>query len=146
MPAITLPASTENLGEMIGFISRFARERGFTEKRIKQVELAAEEALINVVKYAYPHQGERDVEVRCETAKGGRLDIHISDGGIPFHSEDVAPPDLKAGISERKVGGLGLLLMEKMADGVHRRRRGGRNILTLTFKKQTGSNGDTPHP
>ncbi|MBW1817235.1 MAG: ATP-binding protein [Deltaproteobacteria bacterium] len=139
MSGITLPARTENLEALIGFISRFAQKRGFSEKRTRQIELAAEEALVNVVKYAYPDQGNPDVEVRCETADGGRLHIHIIDSGVPFHSEDVMPPDLEAGISERKVGGLGLLLMEKMADAVHRRREGGRNILTLTINEETGS-------
>ena len=142
MSGMTLPAKTENLQALIGVIARSAEKRGFSEKRIRQIELAAEEALVNVVNYAYPEHGDRDVEVRCETGAAGRLDIHIIDNGVPFHSEDVPPPDLKAGISERKVGGLGLSLMAKMTDEVHRRREGGRNILTLTINKETGPEGE----
>jgi serine/threonine-protein kinase RsbW len=139
MEALVLPAETGSLGELIGFISRRAAMRGFPEKKIRYIELAAEEALVNVMRHAYPGGGAGAVEVHCGMADERRFMIQIVDGGIPFDPDDAKPPDLKAGIAERRVGGLGLFFIQKMADNVSRRREGHRNILTLTFYRDKGA-------
>ncbi len=109
-----------------------ARIRGFSEKRIHQIELALEEALVNVFRYAYPEScGE--VEVVCRE-KGGRLVIDIIDSGVPFDPGDVPDPDTKnCSIREKKLGGLGCFLIRKMADEVRYRREAGHNVLTLVL-------------
>ena len=38
------------------FVSSYAKETGFPPARTQEIELAAEEALVNVCKYAYPQE------------------------------------------------------------------------------------------
>ncbi len=127
-----LPAKIKHLERLIEFVSGCAKEKGFSGKRVKEIELATEEVLVNIFNYAYP-EGPGDVEVSCNQADDTRFIIEISDSGIPFDSRSLADPDVTSDISERKIGGLGVFLVRKIADEVHYRRDGGENILSLVL-------------
>lgn len=114
----------------------FARDAGFPAKRVQEVELAVEEALVNIINYAYPERENGDVEVKCGLENQDRFLIEIRDKGIPFDVESHSDPDLNANISERKVGGLGIYLIRKMADEVRYRREGEENVLSLVILKR----------
>lgn len=118
------------------FVSVYARREGFALKRIREIELATEEALNNIFNYAYPEDESGDVEVRCRMENPPTLVIEILDTGRPFDIQALPEPDLTLDISERKVGGLGILLIKKMASRIHYRREGQSNILTLVFDKK----------
>jgi serine/threonine-protein kinase RsbW len=127
MSKIKLPARIEYLEALIQFVSAYAREKGFTHERITQVELATEEALVNIFKYAYPEDiGE--VELTCKM-DNDKFIIKIVDTGVPFDIESVPEPDLAADISDRKIGGLGIFIIRKMVDELQYRREDNKNIL-----------------
>jgi len=132
--SIKFPAQIEYLYNFIHFISRCARDQGFPKRRIQEIELAAEEALVNIFNYAYPEE-KGDVEVHCRVDDPGTLICDIMDTGIPFNILSQADPDLSSDILERDIGGLGIFLIKKMADCVAYERKKDQNILTLTFHK-----------
>ena len=117
------------------FVVTSARDAGFPPKRVQEVELAVEEALVNIINYAYPDQENGDVEVSCGLDDQGRFLIEIRDKGIPFDAESHSDPDLNANITERKVGGLGIFLIRKMVDEMRYQREGEENVLTLVIRK-----------
>ena len=133
MPTMRLQAKFENLERLMGFISECAKTQGFSQRRLREIELATEEALVNIFNYAYPASGPGDVEIRCETGDRNRLVIEFLDNGVPFNIETLSEPDLNAPISQRKVGGLGVFLIRRIVDEVHHCRDGNRNILTFVF-------------
>jgi len=136
MSKIRLPARLENLEKLLQSVSSFAEEKGLSSKRIRKIELATEEALVNIFTYAYPEQGTGEVEIDCSMGERFELIIQLTDTGIPFDIDTLSDPDdLDAGLSERKIGGLGVFLIRKMVDEVKYRREGDKNILTLTFRK-----------
>jgi serine/threonine-protein kinase RsbW len=137
MSELRLPAKTENLQKLMRFVSGFAKEEGFTPKTIQQIELATEEALVNIFNYAYPDDETGEVEVRCRMEDQPSLVIDILDTGKPFDIQSVPEPDLTLDVSERKVGGLGIYLIKKMVSRVHYRREGQSNILTLIIDKRS---------
>jgi anti-sigma regulatory factor (Ser/Thr protein kinase) len=130
---LRLSAKLENLGRLIGALSDCAKTQGFAQKNISKIELAAEEALVNVFRYAYPEQ-PGDVEMICRL-EGERLAIEIVDSGIPFDATAMPVPEVTDGDHEREPGGLGILLMKKVMDEVRYRREKGRNILTLIIQQ-----------
>ena len=130
---IKLPAKLENLGRWTGAVSECAREQGFDQKQIGRIELALEEALVNICNYAYPEE-PGDVEVNCKE-DNGHFFIEIIDSGNPFDMTSLPAPDLSSSIEERKIGGLGIFLIKKMVDEVKYRREGSFNILNLTIKR-----------
>jgi serine/threonine-protein kinase RsbW len=133
---ITLPAQLSYLQTFIDFITSCSRDQGFNQKKIHEIELAAEEALVNIFNYAY-EGNNGDVEIICRIDDDERFILEIIDTGIPFNVLSVKDPDISADISERRIGGLGVFLMKKIMDAVHYRREGNKNILTLIVKKHT---------
>jgi serine/threonine-protein kinase RsbW len=131
---IKLPANIQNLQQFINFVSDNARQQGFDQKRIKEIELATEETIVNILNYAY-RDVIGDIEITCKTENNEKFIIEIIDSGIPFNPLSVEEPDIYGEISEREVGGLGVFLMRKLMDDVHYRRDENKNILTLIVSK-----------
>jgi serine/threonine-protein kinase RsbW len=125
------PARSEHLPALMRFVAERARSRGFDHKKVNEVELAVEEALVNIMKYAYP-DGAGDVRVACEE-QGAGLRVEITDSGIPFDPLAPGDPDLSLGIEDRPIGGLGIFLIRKLATEVRYRRENDTNHLILTF-------------
>jgi serine/threonine-protein kinase RsbW len=134
MDKIKVPAKIDQLRGLIRFVIDHARMQGFSLEKIEEIELMAEEVLVNVINYAYP-KTEGSVEVYCHPDANDRLVIRVTDQGIPFDPMSVPRPDLSQGIEGRKAGGLGVLLVRELADEVKYVRDGQNNILTLTISK-----------
>ena len=141
MPKIRLPARIKNLERLIEFVSSFANEQGVTQKRRSEIELATDEAFVNIVQYAYPDNPTGMVDVSCEMDEENRFIITLSDTGIPFNPLSLPKPALDDPITTREIGGLGVLFIKKMVDEVKYRREDGKNILTLIIRKSWGGNG-----
>lgn len=132
MSTLTLPAEMENLRRFAQFVTRCARDQGYSESRTNEIELAVEEALVNICRYAYP--GETgDIALTCRLSGRNRIIIEIEDSGIPFDLLSVPEPDLRLEIARRRAGGLGIFLIRKMANDIRYRRDACRNILTFFF-------------
>lgn len=141
MLMIKLPAILSNLGKWITPVSEFLKSDGLSQRNIAHIELALEEALVNVCRYAY-QPGRGDIEVRCQILDDRRYQIEIIDSGVPFDVCTLPTPELKACIAERKIGGLGVHFIRKMADKMTYRREGDNNILTLIFPAATKRNDE----
>jgi serine/threonine-protein kinase RsbW len=135
MSTITLPATMENTRRLVQFVSGCTRQRGYPDARTKEIEVAAEEALVNICRYAYPGEAG-DIELRCRRSGRDRLTIEIEDSGIPFDPLSQPDPELGPDIARRKVGGLGIFLIRKMVNEVRYRRDGGKNVLTFIVYPQ----------
>ena len=129
-----MPATAANLEKMIDFTVGFAQTQGFDKETVDQIHLACEEALVNVIKYAYPG-AEGTVEIRCDRAQSGGIEIEITDAGIPFDPLSLPAPDTSLPMEQRKIGGLGVFMIRKIMTEVKYRRDNGRNVLTLIKSK-----------
>ncbi len=134
MPEIKSAAKIEHLERLIEFVARHAEMAGFTVNRINEIELAAEEALVNIFQYAYPGT-DGDVVLDCRSEDDVGLILEISDNGTPFNILEVPDPDVTADISDREIGGLGVFFIKEMVDEARYRRKGNSNIVTLIFDK-----------
>lgn len=130
MAKLTFPAELENLESMLKFIRTSARKLNFSDKEINQIQIATEEALVNVISYAYP-DGYGGIDITCSIEEGKRLVIQIIDCGVAFDPLSLPDPDIEAPIEEREIGGLGVYMMRNIMDEVHYKRSGDRNILIL---------------
>ena len=132
-------ARLEVLTELLDLATRAAREAGADEEGQHDIRLAAEEVLINVINHAYP-AGRPGALVLRARVEPGALTITILDEGAPF-SPDMAPaPDLTAEWADRRIGGLGWHLVDKVMDEV-RHRALGPTGNELTMIKRFGSSG-----
>ena len=96
-----------------------------------QVDLAVEEAFVNVASYAYG-EGTGPVTLSVsEEKETGRLVIRLSDSGIPFDPTARKEPDLSLPAEERQIGGLGIFMVKKSMDELRYAYENGQNVLTM---------------
>ena len=134
MSTLELPAKIEHMETMIHFVSDRAKSLGFSAKRIKEIELAAEEALVNIINYAYQNM-EGTIRITWLEDTPVHYVVRIEDEGVAFDVLSLEDPDITSSLMDREVGGLGVYLIRKLMDDVSYCRKDGRNILTLYMKK-----------
>ena len=135
MKNIQFTAKFEFLDEIRDFVGNIARDGGFGDKDIYNIQLATDEAASNIIEHAYEGINDGLLELSC-SMQGDAIRIILVDHGEPFDPSVVPTPDLKADLSERKIGGLGIFLMRKLMDEVHYDSRPKQNSNTLTMIKR----------
>jgi anti-sigma regulatory factor (Ser/Thr protein kinase) len=138
-------ANIDQLERILEFVRSCAARAGFSGRRIIDLELAVEEAMVNICRYAYmEHSGE--VEVVCLQEPGGILRIEIVDRGRPFNLLKAEKPVFECDIARRQLGGLGIHIIRNMVDDIRYRREGGKNRLTLVLHDRKQNSPSTPDP
>lgn len=133
MTEITLQAEKENFDTLMEFVDAMAKKIGFAKSALYNINLAAEEAIINVINYAYPEE-KQHITVFCEELDAPKgLLLEISDRGVPFDPLAKSEPDTTQAIEDRPIGGLGIHMIKKVSHSVTYRREEDTNILTITF-------------
>ena len=132
MKELVLPALLENLDPLIQFILEGARESGYDENTIAELHLVAEEAMVNIINYAY-EGGSGDIILTVGSGNG-MFSINIKDGGKAFNPLEKEDPDITIPIEDRPIGGLGIFLIRKIMDDLAYARVDDTNILTLKKK------------
>lgn len=135
MPKTTFPARFEYLDEIRDFVAQIAREAGFSEKAVYSLQLAADEAASNIIEHAYEGVVDGLLDITCDM-QGDVIVITLHDTGNSFELSKVKKPDLKADLSERQIGGLGVYLMRKLMDNVsYESNAVTGNLLTMTKRR-----------
>jgi len=125
------PANVDKVPVVVEHVSGLAELAGVHPKRIMHLELAVEEAVMNICSYAYETPpGTVTVRVSSENE---RFMVQLIDEGVPFDPLALEEPDIKAELEDRKIGGLGVLLIRRVMDEVHYERKGLSNILTMVM-------------
>lgn len=92
--------------------------------------LALEEAVTNVVLYAYPGQSGREIELEARSDARSLVFV-LTDAGIAFDPTQVPDADVNLSLEERPIGGLGIFLIRKIMDEVSYQRMDGKNRLCM---------------
>lgn len=130
----TFVAHLESLKPIMDWLRVHGRDSGFLEAQWNKIEVAIEEVLVNIIRYAYPdHKGW--IFFSCHMIPDKQIEFVIKDMGKPFNpaKENRPIPD-DIPLEDRKEGGLGLFLMKAYMDEVRYERVDPYNILTLIKK------------
>ena len=133
--AIWLPSQTSFLGLIREVTQRLAEGAGFDATTSGRLALAVDEAATNVIEHAYRGAPDRELEVRYEI-RGREFRVEVVDSGAMVDPRAVPRVDLDRYVSERRTGGLGLHLMEKIMDSVTFRRSARKNVCCLVKLKE----------
>ncbi len=118
------------LSSLAGKIEKLAEQWGLSPAIAMNINLVVEEALTNVIFYAFADNDKHEIEITV-SLENKRLTIKIEDDGIPFNPLEKEQPDINLPAEERPVGGLGIFLMSQVMDEMHYNRQRNHNILTL---------------
>jgi anti-sigma regulatory factor (Ser/Thr protein kinase) len=130
---LAFPADVNLLAAVRSFMVAVLKEHGYGTELINDLEMAADEAVTNVVEHAYLYDNRKTVTVELDLERTG-VRVKIKDQGQAFNPLQAGPVDLDQHVAERRTGGLGVHLMQSLMDGVDYRREDGFNVLTLTKK------------
>ena len=128
---LTLHNDIQQISLLEDFVNGIAKEAGFSASVASGINLALEEAATNVIMYAYP-KGIDGICTIDAVIRPGSVEFIISDTGQPFDPTSVPPADTTLGVEERKIGGLGILMVQTIMDEVKYRYEDGKNILSMT--------------
>ena len=128
--ALTLGNDVQEVEALGAFVKGVAAKLSLERSLASKLRLAVEEAVVNVMEYAYPKGTTGQVDIRA-TSDGQRLRFVITDNGIPFNPTEVSQADTTLSAEERPVGGLGILLVRQLMDSINYERIGSQNVLTL---------------
>lgn len=92
------------------------------------VELAIEEVVTNIIKYAFNDIGPHEIGVRL-TVEPERIVLLFEDDGLAFDPSRWPQDESPETLAERRDRGLGLRLLHSLVDGMDYRRAGGRNLF-----------------
>ena len=131
--SITLPNDIEEVPQLAAFVDEVCEIVGFDMSTTMSLNLALEEAVVNVMSYAYPSGTTGNVNIEA-MANDKRLKFVISDWGTPFDPTAEKEVDTTLSAEERPIGGLGIHLVRQIMDSINYERIDGMNVLTLRKK------------
>ena len=131
--------------------SEYPRLREFVDKACEQancspgqrtrVQLVLEELFSNTVKYGRREKAAEAVSVSVAMEFGGEEPLTIRyEDDAPKHDafdQEGIEDELKASITKRRVGGLGILLIRELGKNVNYARAEGKNRVTFSVAADT---------
>ena len=120
------------LNTLTQFLEEVGDELGLSPGLVMNLNLVLEEAVSNIIFYAYPKDVVVEEAVTLTlTCEQDELLICLKDHGIAFDTTQKEDPDLTLSAEERPIGGLGIFLIRQLMDEVTYRREGDCNLFTM---------------
>jgi len=131
--SLTLTNDLKQIEMLPPFVEEVCKSLGFDGAATMKMNLAIEEAVANIINYAYPKGQEGTLHIDAE-ANDERLKFTISDNGSPFDPTAREDVDISLPADKRPIGGLGIFLVRQLMDSINYERVDGQNVLTLRKK------------
>jgi serine/threonine-protein kinase RsbW len=127
--AVELAAEQNAISDLTERAAAFLAASGVDARAVHHVALVLDELLTNVA----VHGGAGTPVSVSLTISPDRVRAEVVDRGDMFDPSVEQNPDLSAGAEERPVGGLGLLLVQRMTDSLAYERAGDSNRTTFSI-------------
>ena len=128
---LAVPSDSAYLSVVHERAREVARASRLGDIESEQWAMAVEECAANSMEHAYGGRVDGEVDITLST-DGDFLWAEIKDEGMPFEPRGLPKPADVTDLAKKGArGGLGLTLVQRIADSVVRQREGGQNICTL---------------
>ncbi|MCI2246606.1 ATP-binding protein [Xanthomonas sp. PPL568] len=105
---------------------------GVSGEQVSRTRLIVEELACNTLEHGHLRRAPLPVDVIVHLQPDA-LVLEFHDSGPAFDPRSAPVPDLDADIAERPIGGLGLHLVQQLADRLEYRHDGGRNVVRIVL-------------
>lgn len=129
MQELKIPATIDNLGQVLSFIETITEENEIAMQESMAVQIATEEVFVNIANYAYG-DGEGEALIQVDITQS-EIKLVFVDSGIPYNPLQKTDPDITLSMENRAIGGLGIYMIKESMDEVSYRYEDEKNILTL---------------
>jgi anti-sigma regulatory factor (Ser/Thr protein kinase) len=133
IPRLRLANDYGELRRMSEWLRSACENLGVGAERIDDLELCANEAVANIIAYAYEGAAPREhaIELRIERV-GSAARLTVEDDGNRFDPLAAELPEPPPSLAEAPIGGLGIKLVRGMMAQCAYRYEGGRNVFSMT--------------
>ncbi len=133
MEKLILHNDVSEVVQLAEWVEQLGEEVGLNMPEVFQLNLALEEAVVNVMNYAYQEKGSI---LLTSDVEGDTITFVLEDEGIAFDPTQAESPDITLSAEEREIGGLGIFLVQQIMHSVAYSRENGKNILTMIYKRK----------
>ncbi len=130
---LTLHNDVAEVPLLAEWVEQLGEELGLEMPEVFQLNLALEEAVVNVMNYAYEDSGLIDLSAKVVDSE---IVFVLEDSGKAFDPTKVDDPDITLSAEERNIGGLGIFLVQQLMSSVTYSREDGKNVLTMIYRRK----------
>ena len=118
------------ISKLATFIGELSEELDFTPELNFNLNLVLEEAVSNVILYAYGKEEQKEISLVAQSCDNNLVFV-LTDSGTEFDPTKVPDADITLSAEEREIGGLGIFLIRQIMNTVEYQRIDGKNVLTM---------------
>ncbi len=131
--SLTILNKIEELNNVVAFLEVLEEEWEISPAHTTSINLVLEEALTNIIFYAFKKGVESEILVDL-IMEGTLITIIITDEGRPYDPTQKTDPDIDLSAEDRPIGGLGIFLIKQIMDEISYKRIGSKNQFTMVKK------------
>lgn len=131
--SIILANDISEISKLNQFVEEIGEEFSLSPAVVFNLTLVLEEAVVNVINYAYPKEEHESIYLSARLHEGSII-LVLTDTGVEFDPTLAPEADITLSAEERPIGGLGIFLIRQIMNEVKYERIDGKNILTLEKK------------
>ena len=130
---ITFRNDIAEISRLAGFIDEVAEKFSLPMDMVFSLNLVLEEAVTNVIMYAYPKEEHEFIYLSADIQDGSLVFV-LTDSGKEFDPTLMPDADISLSAEDRQIGGLGIFLIRQIMNEVKYERIDNKNVLTLEKK------------
>ena len=127
---LVLKNEISEINKLAVFIEELGEELNLAPDLVFNLNLVLEEAVSNVILYAYPKEEQQEIVLTAKMSDKNLIFV-LTDAGKEFDPTQAPDADVTLSAEERQIGGLGIFLIRQIMNKVEYQRIDGKNILTL---------------
>ena len=131
--SLILANDITEISKLSAFIDEIGEEFSLTPDVVFNLNLVLEEAVVNIINYAYPKEEHEKIYLSAKL-RNGSIVLVLTDTGKEFDPTQAPEADITLSAEERPIGGLGIFLIRQIMNEVKYQRIEGKNVLTLEKK------------
>ena len=131
--SIILANDISEINKLSQFIDEIGEELSLTPDIVFNLNLVLEEAVANVINYAYPKEEHQSIFLSAKLQDSSIVFV-LTDTGKEFDPTMAPEADITLSAEDRPIGGLGIFLIRQIMNQVKYERIEGKNVLTLEKK------------
>lgn len=132
---IILANDISEISRLYEFIEELGSEFSLAPDIVFNLNLVLEEAVVNIINYAYPKEEHQSIYLSARLHEGSII-LVLTDTGKEFDPTAAPEADVTLSADDRQIGGLGIFLIRQIMNEVRYERIEGKNVLTLEKKLQ----------
>lgn len=133
--SIILANDISEISRLADFVEEIGNDFSLTPDIVFNLNLVLEEAVVNVINYAYPKEEHQSIYLSARLHEGSII-LVLTDTGKEFDPTMAPEADVTLSAEDRQIGGLGIFLIRQIMNEVRYERIEGKNVLTLEKKLQ----------